>query len=83
MPRKAIKACPGRGQGPLSHLESGHAVPTSLNLFLAATTQEPRGPGYTSANLSDAQFKNTGNQDAYRTGCIWLQNRGRSEGYEK
>ena len=27
VPRKAIKACPGRGQGPLSHLESGHAIP--------------------------------------------------------
>ena len=42
VPRKAIKACPGRGWAlwgplwpscPLSHLESGHAVPFSLQDF--------------------------------------------------
>ena len=42
--RKTIKACPGRGQGPLSHLESGHAIPflhrisvVHVNLSVAAT----------------------------------------------
>ena len=42
VPRKAIKACPGRGQPllgslwpshPLSHLESGHAIPFSPQDF--------------------------------------------------
>ena len=27
--------------------------------------------------------QNTGNQDAHRNGWVWLQNRGKSEGYEK
>ena len=35
------------------------------------------------ASLSDAEFKNTGNQDAHRNGLVCLQNRGRSEGYKK
>ena len=28
-------------------------------------------------------LQNTGNQDAHRTGWVWSQNRGKSEGYEK
>ena len=35
------------------------------------------------ANLSYAKVQNTGNQDAQRNGWAWLQNRGKSEGYEK
>ena len=31
-------------------------------------------------NLSDAQFKNTGNQDAHRIGWIWSQIRWKNEG---
>ena len=34
------------------------------------------------ANLSDAEF-NTGNQDGHRSDWVWMQNKGRSEGYTK
>ena len=51
VPRKAINACPGTGWGPLSHLESGHAVPFSPQDFccpcefvIAATTHRPHWP---------------------------------------
>ena len=29
------------------------------------------------------RVQNTGNQDAYKNGGVWSQNRGKSEGYEK
>ena len=28
-----------------------------------------------------SRVQNTGNQDAHRNGCVWLQNRGKSKGY--
>ena len=55
VPRKAIKACPGRGRGTLSHLERGHTVPflhrtsvVCVNLLVAAITHGSRGPESTS-----------------------------------
>ena len=49
--RKAIKACPGRSGGPLSHLERGHeslfpprTSVVHVNLFVVATTH-PTGQG--------------------------------------
>ena len=60
VPRKAIKACPGRGRGPLSHFESGmpslflHGTSVvCVNLFIAATTRGPHGPESASVLLVD------------------------------
>ena len=35
------------------------------------------------ANLSDAQIQTLGYQDAHRNGWVWLQIRGKNEGYAK
>ena len=41
VPRKVIKAGPGKGWGPLSHLESGHAVPFSRQDFCSVCELGP------------------------------------------
>ena len=83
MPRKAIKACPGRGRDVLSHSESGHAVPflrrtsaVPVNLFTAATTHGPHWSESTSSQngnpfereeISDHQL-DSGNYDRVADG---------------